>query len=106
MWFSSLFWGWEPMTTSPSSAQVTQLLRSWSAGDQAALEKLTPLIYSELHRLARGYMRQEREGHILRTTALINEAFHPHGGIGMEPGPGVAPGELSPAAGRVKANSE
>jgi len=63
------------MNTSVSSAQVTQLLRSWSAGDQAALEKLTPLIYSELHRLARGYMRRERGGHTLQTTALINEAF-------------------------------
>ena len=63
------------MTTSLLSAQVTQLLRSWSAGDQAALDKLIPLIYAELHRLARGYMRREREGHTLQTTALINEAF-------------------------------
>ena len=63
------------MTTVPSSAQVTRLLHSWGAGDEAALEKLTPLIYAELHRLARGYMRREREGHTLQTTALINEAF-------------------------------
>ena len=63
------------MPTTLTSAQVTQLLRSWSAGDEAALEKLTPLIYAELHRLARGYMRREREGHTLQTTALINEAF-------------------------------
>jgi len=63
------------MTTSLSSAQVTQLLHSWSEGNQAALEKLTPLIYAELYRLARGYMRREREGHTLQTTALINEAF-------------------------------
>lgn len=63
------------MTTAPSSAQVTRLLHSWGAGDEAALEKLTPLIYAELHRLARGYMRREREGHTLQTTALINEAF-------------------------------
>jgi RNA polymerase sigma-70 factor (ECF subfamily) len=63
------------MPTVLSSAQVTQLLHSWSEGNQAALEKLTPLIYAELHRLARGYMRREREGHTLQTTALINEAF-------------------------------
>jgi len=58
-----------------SAEQVTQLLRSWSEGNQAALEKLTPLVYGELHRLAKGYMRGEREGHTLQTTALINEAF-------------------------------
>lgn len=58
-----------------SAEQVTQLLRSWSEGDQAALEKLIPLVYAELRRLARGYMRGEGEGHILQTTALINEAF-------------------------------
>ena len=63
------------MTSSLSSAQVTQLLRSWSAGDQAALDKLIPLIYEELHRLAHSYMRRERDGHTLQTTALINEAF-------------------------------
>ena len=55
--------------------EVTQLLRSWSDGDQEALEKLVPLVYAELRRLARGYMRGEREGHTLQTTALINEAF-------------------------------
>lgn len=55
--------------------QVTQLLRFWSEGDQKALEKLIPLVYAELHRLARGYMRGERQGHTLQTTALINEAF-------------------------------
>ncbi len=63
------------MPTAFSSTQVTQLLHSWSEGNQAALDKLIPLIYSELHRLARGYMRREREGHTLQTTALINEAF-------------------------------
>jgi RNA polymerase sigma-70 factor (ECF subfamily) len=54
---------------------VTQLLRSWSDGHQEALERLVPLVYAELRRLARGYMRGEREGHTLQTTALINEAF-------------------------------
>lgn len=60
-------------TASPE--EVTQLLRSWSDGDDKALERLVPLVYSELHRLANGYMRGEREGHTLQTTALINEAF-------------------------------
>jgi RNA polymerase sigma-70 factor (ECF subfamily) len=58
-----------------SAEDVTQLLRAWSQGDSSALEKLTPLVYAELHRLARGYMRQERQGHTLQTTALVNEAF-------------------------------
>ena len=61
--------------TLPSSHEVTQLLLAWSDGDQAALEQLTPLVYRELRRLARGYMRQERHDHILQTTALINEAY-------------------------------
>jgi RNA polymerase sigma factor (TIGR02999 family) len=55
--------------------EVTQLLRSWSDGDQEALERLVPLVYAELRHIARGYMRGEREGHTLQTTALINEAF-------------------------------
>lgn len=55
--------------------EVTQLLRSWSDGNQVALEKLVPLVHGELRRLARGYMRGERPGHTLQTTALINEAF-------------------------------
>jgi len=59
----------------PSSQEITQLLLAWSDGDQAALEKLTPLVYAELHRLAKGYMFGERLGHTLQTTALINEAF-------------------------------
>ena len=54
---------------------VTPLLQAWSEGDQEALAKLTPLIYAELHRLARRYLAQERDNHILQTTALINEAF-------------------------------
>lgn len=58
-----------------SASQITQLLRAWSGGDQAALEQLTPLLYGELQRLARGYMRGERMGHALQTTALINEAY-------------------------------
>jgi RNA polymerase sigma factor (TIGR02999 family) len=63
------------MMTAPSSQEITQLLLAWSDGDQAALEKLTPLVYAELHRLAKGYMFGERPGHTLQTTALINEAY-------------------------------
>lgn len=54
---------------------VTELLKKWSGGDAAALEELTPLIYAELHRLAKSYMRRERDGHTLQTTALVNEAY-------------------------------
>src|SRR5215813_1607472 len=61
--------------TAPSSQGITQLLLAWSDGDQAALEKLTPLVYAELHRLAKGFMFGERPGHTLQTTALINEAY-------------------------------
>ena len=55
--------------------QVTGLLRAWSDGDDAALEQLVPLVEAELRRLARTYMRRERHGHTLQTTALVNEAF-------------------------------
>jgi len=60
---------------SASSHDVTQLLRAWSAGDEAALDKLVPLVYRELHRTARRYMAGERSEHTLQTTALINEAY-------------------------------
>lgn len=55
--------------------EVTGLLRQWQAGDAAALDKLTPLIADALHRLAHRYMSRERPGHVLQTTALVNEAF-------------------------------
>jgi RNA polymerase sigma-70 factor, ECF subfamily len=55
--------------------EVSTLLRAWSAGDQRSLEKLTPIVYDELHRLARRYMKRERPGHSLQTTALVNEAY-------------------------------
>jgi RNA polymerase sigma factor (TIGR02999 family) len=54
---------------------VTQLLASWTGGDRAALEALTPIVHQELHRLAARYMAGERPGHILQPTALVNEAF-------------------------------
>jgi RNA polymerase sigma factor (TIGR02999 family) len=59
----------------PSTQEITQLLVAWSNGDAAALEQLTPLVHAELHRLAKRYMAGERQGHILQTTALVNEAF-------------------------------
>jgi RNA polymerase sigma factor (TIGR02999 family) len=58
-----------------SQADVTSILRAWSEGDRRALDRLTPIIYDELRRLARRYMRQERPGHSLQTTALVNEAY-------------------------------
>ncbi|HJZ67638.1 MAG TPA: sigma-70 family RNA polymerase sigma factor [Blastocatellia bacterium] len=58
-----------------SPKEITQLLVAWSDGDEAALAELTPLVYEELHRLAHHYMRQERAGHTLQTTALVNEAY-------------------------------
>jgi RNA polymerase sigma-70 factor, ECF subfamily len=54
---------------------ISNLLRAWSGGDQNALEMLTPVVYGELRRLARRYMRRERPGHSLQTTALLNEAY-------------------------------
>jgi RNA polymerase sigma factor (TIGR02999 family) len=59
----------------PSQQQITQMLVDWGNGDQAALEKLTPLVYDELHRRARRYMQKERSGHTLQTSALVNEAY-------------------------------
>ena len=65
-----------PQLTRPTHQhQITQLLAEWSDGNQAALDELYPLVYNELHRLARRYMSRERKGHTLQTTALINEAY-------------------------------
>ena len=58
-----------------STQEVTELLQKWSVGDQAALDELTPVIYAELHRIAKSYMRRERENHTLQTSALVNEAY-------------------------------
>lgn len=55
--------------------EITALLQRWSNGDRVALERLTPLVYAELHQLARRAMRGERDDHTLQTTALVNEAF-------------------------------
>jgi len=59
----------------PSAGEITQLLQSWSAGDARALERLTPLVYNELHHTAERYMAQERPGHTLQATALIDEVY-------------------------------
>ncbi len=59
----------------PNSHEITQLLLAWSEGNKAALNQLMPLVYDELRRLARHYMRNERAGHTLQTTALIHEAY-------------------------------
>lgn len=61
--------------SAPSPQNVTRLLVSWSNGDRAALDELTPLVHEELRRLARLYMGRERAGHTLQTTALVNEAY-------------------------------
>jgi RNA polymerase sigma-70 factor, ECF subfamily len=55
--------------------QITRLLQAWRDGDTTARDDLMTCVYGELHRLARGYMRRERPGHTLQTTALINEAY-------------------------------
>lgn len=55
--------------------EITELLQAWSKGDENALEKLTPIIYGELRKIARHYMEMERKDHILQTTALVNEAY-------------------------------
>src|SRR2546426_2895021 len=58
-----------------SQHEVTELLQKWRSGDKKALDKLTPLVYEELHRLAHHYISRERPGHTLQTTALVNEAY-------------------------------
>jgi len=59
----------------PPLEEVSGLLRAWSDGDRQALDRLTPIVYAELHRLARQYMKRERPGHSLQATALVNEAY-------------------------------
>jgi RNA polymerase sigma factor (TIGR02999 family) len=59
----------------PRSTEITGLLKAWSGGDQAALDRLAAHVYDELHRMARHYMRNERVGNMLQTTALVNEVY-------------------------------
>jgi RNA polymerase sigma factor (TIGR02999 family) len=56
-------------------SDISKLLRAWSGGDRNALERLAPIVYGELHRLARRFMERERPGHSLQATALVNEAY-------------------------------
>ena len=64
-----------PGAVTSQASDVSALLQAWSAGDTAALDKLTPIVYGELRRLASRYMKGERDGHSLQTTALVNEAY-------------------------------
>lgn len=59
----------------PESHEVTELLIAWSQGDTEAFDRLVPLVYNELHRLAQSYMRKERDNQTLQTTAIIHEAY-------------------------------
>jgi RNA polymerase sigma-70 factor (ECF subfamily) len=59
----------------PSQDEITQLLVAWGKGDRAALDRLMPIVHAELRRLAHGSMRREPAGHILQTSALVNEAY-------------------------------
>jgi RNA polymerase sigma factor (TIGR02999 family) len=63
-----------PMTTLTAN-DLTGLLHDWREGDKAALDRLTPIVYDELRRMAHRYVQRERNGHTLQTTALVNEAY-------------------------------
>src|SRR5262252_5781336 len=65
----------KPTTIQGGLEDVNQLLRAWSGGDQTALQRLAPILYAELRRLAHRCMKRERAGHSLQTTALVNEAY-------------------------------
>jgi hypothetical protein len=59
----------------PPPGEVTQLLLAWRQGDRSALDRLIPLVYGELHRMAERYLRRERPGHTLQPSAIVNEAY-------------------------------
>src|SRR5262245_59554987 len=61
--------------TTPGPGEATEVLKAWADGDRAALDRLTPVVYQELRRIARRYMRNERPDNTLQTTALVNEVF-------------------------------
>jgi RNA polymerase sigma factor (TIGR02999 family) len=63
------------IVTAVATTEVNRLLENWRRGDRSAIEQLTPLVYSELRRIAHRYMQGERDGHTLQTTALVNEAY-------------------------------
>ncbi|HSE41412.1 MAG TPA: ECF-type sigma factor, partial [Acidobacteriota bacterium] len=62
-------------TGKSSKIEITRLLNAWTEGDESALEKLIPVVYDELRRIAHHRMRNEKSGHTLQTTALVNEAY-------------------------------
>src|SRR2546422_7984058 len=64
-----------PCMAGTSAHEITGLLQAWGNGDERALEKLTPLVYEELHKAAQRYMAREGTGHTLQTTALVNEVY-------------------------------
>jgi RNA polymerase sigma factor (TIGR02999 family) len=68
-------WEDRPVGSLGEPAEITRLLRAWGRGDSSALDRLTPLVFEQLRRMARRYMRNERLGHTLQPTALVNEAF-------------------------------
>jgi RNA polymerase sigma factor (TIGR02999 family) len=70
-----MYYHFEASLDIPTTHEVTRLLKAWSAGDKEALEKLTPLVYRQLHQVAQRYMAGERSGHTLQTTALVNEVY-------------------------------
>ena len=63
------------MDTPSSKGEITELLRNWRGGDKAAMDKLLPIVYDELRRLAAGFFRRERLNHTLQATALVHEAY-------------------------------
>jgi RNA polymerase sigma-70 factor, ECF subfamily len=65
----------EKSLNEPATHEITKLLKDWSDGDSTALDRLIPMVYEELHRLAHQHMRRERADHVLQTSALINEAY-------------------------------
>src|SRR5512138_567296 len=65
----------EKLLMGPAPHEVTGLLRDWNDGDESARERLMPLVYDELRRLAHQHMRREKPGHMLQTTALVHEAY-------------------------------
>jgi len=66
----------DPAATAPASpGEVTRLLLAWRQGDRGALDRLIPIVYGELHRMAEKYLRGERPGHTLQPTAIVNELY-------------------------------
>jgi len=63
------------LSAQPETHEVTRLLQAWGQGDDAALQRIIPIVYRELRRIAHRYMAGERQGHTLQTTALVNEAY-------------------------------